>query len=497
MALLAQVSTQKLLTRHIQGFGTVDFFDEYTKPGFITLAAATFNTSSTTDSYTLANNPFLTGSVSTFGLLHADFDQSFLETGSLYISSLYFGNVGGTVVGQLTTDATATDLFWKGSKLNDQGGGGGAGGPQLASTVEGLGTVGYISSTQLFSTVEGLATAGYVSSTQLVSTTDSIIYAVVDLINNLGTYGYISSLDLISTVDGLGSAGYISSSQLQSTVAGLGSGGLTSLPSTISSFSLLTSSLFASTITTNILSSLVTNASTANITIATTSTVTTNSLTVGSGAGWLLTSPIQTAAISTNTLWADVTYVNTENATVGIISTVTTNNLTIGSGGGWLLTSPIQTTIVSSIYSFANQPFFDTVNIGSVSTMNSLEYYGLFGNYNNTVLAEISTGAGTQELLVFKGSSASDRVRVQTTGAFVVETGVSARLFNSNTIPTLSNATPAFVINSSSNVGIQTASPGATLDVAGTGRFVTLSTQQFFASSIVAPYVFQPQFFTF
>ena len=116
------------------------------------------------------------------------------------------------------------------------------------------------------------------------------------------------------------------------------------------------------------------------------------------------------------------------------------------------------------------------LQIGIVSTVNSLQYAGLFGNYNNTVLSEISTGAGTQELLVFKGSSTSDRVRVQTTGAFVVETGVSARLFNSNTTQTLSNVTPAFVINTSSNVGIQTANPGATLDVAGTGRFQLLST---------------------
>lgn len=95
----------------------------------------------------------------------------------------------------------------------------------------------------------------------------------------------------------------------------------------------------------------------------------------------------------------------------------------------------------------------------------------------------MSTGAGTQEFLVFKGSSASDRVRVQTTGAFVVETGVSARLW-----PTInSNVTPAFVINTSSNVGIQIASPQTTLDVAGTGRFQTLSTLRFHTSSINTP----------
>ncbi len=183
--------------------------------------------------------------------------------------------------------------------------------------------------------------------------------------------------------------------------------------------------------------------------------------------------------------------------TTGIASTMTTNALTLGAGASWIQTAPILTSIVSTIFLYANTPFFDTVNVGSVSTMNSVEFAGLYNAYNNTVLAEISTGAGTQELLVFKGSSASDRVRVQTTGAFVVETGVSARLFNSNTLQTLSNTTPAFVINTSSNVGIQTASPGATLDVAGTGRFQTLSSMAFFASSIVAPYVFASQFITF
>jgi len=457
MALLAQVSTQKLLTRHIQGYGSVDIFDEYTKPGFLTLGAVTFNTSSTTDSYSLVNNPFVTGSISSFGILHTDYAESFVESGSLYISSLYFGNVGGTVAGQLTTDATATDLFWKGSKLNDQSGGGGGG----------------ITTSQLTSTTRGLGSIGYVSTSQLVSTTENIITAVVDLVNNLGSYGYISSTQLFSTVEGLG--------QIYSSTMG---GGLASIPSTLSTSVFFTSSAVISTATIGIMSSLITNASTATINIATTSSMTTNTITVGSGSGWILTSPIQTLAISTNSVWADVTYVNTENVTTGIISTVTTNALTVGTGGGWLLTSPIQTSIVSTSYLFANQPYFDTVNIGSVSTMNSLEFYGLFGNYNNTVLAEISTGGGAQELLMFKGSSSSDRVRVQTTGNFVIETGVSARFFNSNTLLTLSNATPAFIVNSSSNVGIQTATPATTLDVAGTGRFQIVSTLNINLSSI-------------
>jgi hypothetical protein len=348
----------------------------------------------------------------------------------------------------------------------------------------------------------GYATAGFLSSLNLLSTTGG-------LQREFGTAGFVSSPNLLSSVTGLGSIGYMSSLSVTSSINAAissfssalgqvgGGGGIATIPANLSTFAFFTSSAVISTATIGIMSSLITNASTANITVATTSSVTTNTIQIGTGGGWIFTSPIQTAALSTNTIWADTSYVTTENVTTGIISTITTNSVTLGTGGGWLLTSPIQTSIVSSIFAFANQPFFDTVNIGSVSTMNSLEYYGLFGNYNNTVLAEISTGAGTQELLVFKGSSTSDRVRVQTTGTFVVETGVSARLFNSNTTQTLSNATPAFIINTSSNVGIQTASPAATLDVAGTGRFQSLSSLAIFASSIVAPYVFQPQFFTF
>ena len=68
----------------------------------------------------------------------------------------------------------------------------------------------------------------------------------------------------------------------------------------------------------------------------------------------------------------------------------------------------------------------------------------------------------------------------------MVETGVSARLFNSNTTQTLSNATPAFVININSNVGIQTSNPTAPLDVAGTIRAVNVSSQTSVVSSIVS-----------
>jgi hypothetical protein len=111
---------------------------------------------------------------------------------------------------------------------------------QLTSTVSGLGTAGYVSTSflnsALTSTVTGLGTAGYVSSsfltTALTSTTvglgtlgyvsSSFLNAMVtSSINGLGTLGYVSTSYLTQYVDDinttLGTLGYVSSSQLLST----------------------------------------------------------------------------------------------------------------------------------------------------------------------------------------------------------------------------------------------------------------------------------------
>ena len=111
---------------------------------------------------------------------------------------------------------------------------------QLLSTVEGLGTAGYISSSQLLSTVQGLGTAGYVSEATLYNeiyrtvqnlgtdgyvSTSFLNKKITETVGGLGTTGYISSTQLLSTVEGLGTVGYVSSSQLVSTVIGLGTAG--------------------------------------------------------------------------------------------------------------------------------------------------------------------------------------------------------------------------------------------------------------------------------
>ena len=121
---------------------------------------------------------------------------------------------------------------------------------QLASTVQGLGTVGYVSTqglnSLLGSTVRGLGTAGYVSTATLGSTLQSttafifnpvryissgnLISTTSGILNNTGFYATFDSL--YSTTAGLGTIGYLSAStllvSLPSTVAGLGQAGYVS-----------------------------------------------------------------------------------------------------------------------------------------------------------------------------------------------------------------------------------------------------------------------------
>jgi hypothetical protein len=62
--------------------------------------------------YSIAAGQIYTGTISSVTVL-----DSFYNPGPLYLSSLYFGDDGGTVIGQLTTDSTASNLFWNGSQL--------------------------------------------------------------------------------------------------------------------------------------------------------------------------------------------------------------------------------------------------------------------------------------------------------------------------------------------------------------------------------------------
>lgn len=201
----------------------------------------------------------------------------------------------------------------------------------------------------------------------------------------------------------------------------------------------------------------------------------------------LITNTVVPPFISTQGLFASsvtTSSIIANSITSGVMSTLVlyaSSIVGVQTGGGGGPAGPIP---YLSSFSLSTGYIFSPLQLGTVSTVNTFEFNGLFGNYNNTVLAEISTGGGSQELLVFKGSSVSDRVRVQTTGDVIFETGVSARLWSDTTVPTLSNTTPAMIINSSSNVGIQTATPATALDVAGTGRFITASSISMFTGAL-------------
>jgi len=264
---------------------------------------------------------------------------------------------------------------------------------QLTSTVAGLGTSGYVSTLSmnssiqtaissfstalgtvgsgnlslgnLQSTVAGLGTTGYVSSIRGLVSTPNLLNVVstpnllnlvstpnlLNLISSPNLLNLVSSANLLglvstpylsnvltSTVIGLGTVGYISSlslrSSLVSTVAGLN---LTSLlPPFLSSFTVSTGSVSASSITTIQLNV----SSTASI-----SSLTVNSLQFGDGTGWVNLGPLQTVALSsiqvnTSSLYANsgnFGYVSTQFATVSSLVFLdpylgTPNYLAVSSG---------------------------------------------------------------------------------------------------------------------------------------------------------------------
>jgi hypothetical protein len=206
------------------------------------------------------------------------------------------------------------------------------------------------------------------------------------------------------------------------------------------------------------------------------------------GDGSLLTNlPVPRIPSTLSTLAFFTSSISTANITSpqGYISSLVVDSLSFSLSNSFIVMGDIITTSVSTIQTFTSTLTTNNLRVGTVSSLSYISFPGLQQGYNQSVIAEQSTGTGLQELLVFRGSSASDRIRMQTTGSIVFEPGVSARTFPS--VP--SNVTPAMIINSSSNVGIGTATPGVALDVVGAGRFTavstnTLSTNQVNSSNI-------------
>ena len=172
-------------------------------------------------------NGYLASTVSFFAPSYPSSQQIFLPStvnglgtsGYISTTSLTSSLIGLGSMGYLSSGIIITPLN---STIVGLGSAGFISSTQLTSSLVGLGSIGYVSSTQLTSSVVGLGSIGYISSTQLLS---SLV--------GIGSLGYISSASLYSTVNtalastvkGLGSATYVSSTQLTSSIVGLGSSG--------------------------------------------------------------------------------------------------------------------------------------------------------------------------------------------------------------------------------------------------------------------------------
>jgi hypothetical protein len=220
---------------------------------------------------------------SIIGLGSISYRSSFNAISSLNISS---GSIYASLLSsqQITVSSIRANKFvGDGSLLVNLPGSGAVTVPELVSSIEGLGTLQYISSSQLISSLRALGSIGYVSSTQLTSTSQGLTTYIntfidsqelVSSITGLGTLQYVSSSQLTSTshgigtyintfvdfqglvssIEGLGTLQYVSSTQLTSSIEGLGSMRYISTFDTLSSLNISSGSLFtgiASTTETN------------------------------------------------------------------------------------------------------------------------------------------------------------------------------------------------------------------------------------------------------
>ena len=250
------------------------------------------------------------------------------------------------------------------------------------------------------------------------------------------------------------------------------SAGLTTVSNLLNSVSTNVTSISTNVATvSNLLNSVSTNATSISTNVATVSnllnSVSTNVVTVSNTVAAGRFPYVSTNTVSTSLIMAG--YVSSPQ---GYISSLIVDALSFSLSNSFISMGDIITTSVSTIQTFTSTLTTNNLRVGTVSTLNYIAFSGLQQGYNQTVIAEQATATGIQELLIFKGSTNTDRIRIQTTGPIVFEPGVSARVFSA----TGSNATPAMIITTGSNVGIGVAAPTVSLDVAGAGRFTAVST---------------------
>jgi hypothetical protein len=253
--------------------------------GYLSLAAASFLTSSSLETYSLGFSDLVTGTVSSFFIGRSD--GVTLTAAPVYVSSLYLGNVGGTVAGQLTTDASATDLFWNGSKLNNQSGGGGGAIDYVSAFTVSTGSleVSTISSSAIF-------TYGILGSALFNAGPDPMAITTIPS----GTLDSVSDWTIRSgsstIVDAVTSLYLGSSNDLRLTAP---------LNVYLDTPQVLTGSLTC----TDTVSTLKVNTSSFNVLNAETSSILTSSISFGTAPGWVSMGAVQAivfSSIQTNTM---------------------------------------------------------------------------------------------------------------------------------------------------------------------------------------------------
>lgn len=280
---------------------------------------------------------------------------------------------------------------------------------------------------------------------------------------NFNTSLFISTPSLLSSLMGLGSMGYISSANFSSlalqnfiSTSSLNDA-LASTTTGLLTYLRFTSTLYAST----------------NF-----SSITANSLLISS----IITSSITASTGTFSTVLTSSIIAAVANIQAGTIQQATVSSIQFYQGDGFFAITDLQTSNLSTIAFWTSTILTNTVQtsnifLGRAPFQTPIQFYGR-GNYATTVIAEQSTGLISQELLLFKGSTLADQVRIQTTGPFILETGVSERSWpNAPQQSTASmnidifgnvNFRSTFVASITNNfVGINCNAPGVALDVNG------------------------------
>jgi hypothetical protein len=370
---------------------------------------------------------------------------------------------------------------------------------QLGSTVIGLGTAGYISSSQLLSTSAGLSQyiSSFIDPTELTST-----------VIGLGTQGFVSSLGLTfavaSTAQGLGTFGYTSTSQLLSTSLGLyqeiqnsptniKQSNVTSTIIGLGTFGYLSTVVFGSIIST---ANLANHVSTANLA---------GHISTANLANFVSTTYLSTQLGSTFATFT-VSSLSTINiqATTAFISSLTTNSLTIGSNSGFINMGDVITTTLSSlqintgiIYSTSNssqQVFLSSINgiafanIGGsnlVSTANLANFVSTANLANLVSTANLANLVSTANLAnLVSTANLANHISTANLAGHISTANLANHISTANLAGHISTANLANFV-STTYLSTQLGSTFATLTVSSLSTFSLQGTTAFISSLTV------------